>query len=252
MLTVFTTPKPFAGLTAVHERNAIGSWLTLGANVIVLEGGESIKGTHTWNIRHADVRCNQNGLPYVDAMYNEAQRLAGGDLLVHANADVVFLPDLLDAVERAGLSFTEFLMCGQRWDVDLDEALDFEGDWQQAVLETVADTGELHSPSGKDWFAFKRPLRLDIPPLLIGRAGWDNWILDTAVRVGIPVIDATPCVTCVHPRHDYWHLPGGLREAHIDGPEATYNKELANVPTNKGRISEATWVMTPDELKKKT
>jgi len=248
MLTVFTTPKPFTGVTAIHQHNAIGSWLALGAEVILFKSDELFNGAyHEW-----DIRCNENGLPFVDAMYSRAQQLAPTDILVHANADVVFVSDILDVVERADLALSEFLMCGQRWDVDLDEPLDFEGDWEETVLRATVDTGELHSVSGKDWFAFKRPLRLEIPPLLIGRAGWDNWLLDTAVKVGIPVIDATPVVNTIHPRHDYSHLPGGVQEAHINGAEAMYNKTLANVPTNKGRISEATWVMTPDELKKRT
>lgn len=250
MLTIFTTPKPFVGLTDIHQRNAIGSWRALGAKVILFEGDESI--AQELGVYHVTgIRCNENGLPYVDAMYEEAQRLAQTSVVVHANADVVFLLDLLDAVERADLALSEFLMCGQRWDVKLDEPLDFEGDWMDRVREAVKG-GELHSMSGKDWFAFRQPLRLRFPPLLIGRAGWDNWLLDTAVRAGMPVIDATQVVTVVHPCHDYSHLPGGLREAHIDGPEAMYNKRLANVPTDKGRISEATWVMMTDELKRKT
>jgi len=250
MLTIFTTPKPFIGVTDVHQRNAIGSWRALGTEVIVFEGDEAI--AHELGAQYVTgIRCNENGLPYVDAMYTEAQRLAQTDVIVHANADVIFLPDLLSVVERASLAMSEFLMCGQRWDVNLDTPLDFDSDWQTQVRSAMRSS-ELHSVSGKDWFAFARPLRLEIPPLLIGRAGWDNWLLDTAVKVGIPVIDATQVVTCVHPRHDYSHLAGGLQEAHIDGVEATYNKELANVPTNKGRISEATWVMTQDELKKKT
>ena len=250
MLTIFTTPKPFIGVTDVHQRNAIGSWRALGAEIIVFEGDKAI--AHELGARYVTgIRCNESGLPYVDAMYTEAQRLVQMDVIVHANADVIFLPDLLSAVERASLAMSEFLMCGQRWDVDLNEPLDFDSDWQAQVHSAMRGS-ELHSVSGKDWFAFARPLRLAIPPLLIGRAGWDNWLLDTAVKVGIPVIDATQMVTCVHPRHDYDHLPGGLQEAHIDGAEAMYNKGLANVPTNKGRISEATWIMTADELKKKT
>ena len=250
MLTIFTTAKPFTGLADVHQRNAIGSWKAIGAEVILFEGSKAI--AHELEARYVTgIRCNESGLPFVDAMYEEAQRLAQMDVIVHANADVIFLPDLLSAVECISLAMSEFLMCGQRWDVALNELLDFDNDWQTQVRGAIC-SGELHSPSGKDWFAFKRPLRLAIPPLLIGRAGWDNWLLDTAVKVGIPVIDATQVVTCVHPRHDYGHLPGGLQEAHIDGTEAMYNKKLANVPTNKGRISEATWVMTTDELKKKT
>jgi hypothetical protein len=249
-ITIFTTPKPFVGLADIHQRNAIGSWMELGADVIVFTAGQG-DISYELGIRYiADIR-NRNGLPYVNAMYERAQELARNDVLIHANADVIFLPDLLDAVERASLALSEFLMCGQRWDVELNEPLDFKGDWRATVKEIIKG-GELHSVSGKDWFAFARPLRLKIPDLLIGRAGWDNWVLDTAIKVGIPVIDATTCVTCVHPRHDYGHLPGGIREAHIDGAEAMHNKKLANVPTNKGRISEATWMMTLDELKKKT
>jgi hypothetical protein len=188
-------------------------------------------------------------VPYVNSLFAEAEKRAQTRVIAYVNADTILLSNLLPAVERADIAFTEFLMCGQRWDVHLNKLMAFNHPLSSEFLYTlIHQEGELHSPSGKDWFAWKPPLRLDIPDLVIGRAGWDNWILDRCGKVGIPVINATSVVTAIHPYHDYSHLAGGLCEAHIDGPQAVRNKELANVPTNKGRISEAQWIMTQNEI----
>ena len=38
MLTIFSTPKPFAGQIEMIQRNAIESWKRLDANVEIVEG----------------------------------------------------------------------------------------------------------------------------------------------------------------------------------------------------------------------
>jgi hypothetical protein len=134
------------------------------------------------------------------------------------------------------------LIVGQRWDVELDHPLDFDDPaWEDKLRNYVQGRGELHSVSGKDWMAWRRPLGLDIPPFVVGRPCWDNKVVDMALKAGVPVVDATRCVTAVHPEHSY---PDGW----LYDEASEHNRALCDVPANEGRISEATWVMLNDEI----
>ncbi len=242
MLTIFTTPKPFAGITAVHQGNAIGSWLQMpGGEVMVMGSDGDIKfelGALEIGASYClDIESHDSSLPYINALFGAAERLAKCDLLVYANADLILLPDILDAMKRASERFPRFLLVGQRWDVSLDDPLEFTGLWQRKLYNRITSGGVLHSVSGKDWFGWARPLGLEIPPFVVGRPGWDNKVLDMALQEGIPVIDATQCVTAIHPNHGY-------PDNWLYDEASEYNRALCDVPTNRGRISEATWKMT--------
>jgi hypothetical protein len=242
MLTIFSTPKPFEGLADVHQRNAVGSWTRLGAEVLLLHADRDAA-------RELGARCvpeveGLDGLPYVRELFGLAESLALHDLLVYANADVILLPGLLSAVERAAECFERFLMVGRRWDIELTERLEFGPGWEAELRERVQKCGRLHSESGKDWFAFRHPLGLEFPLFVVGRVTWDNWLLDAALGDGVPVVDATTCVTAVHQEHGYpdgW-LWDGLAE---------HNRALCRVPPNRGRISEADWEMTQKEIRRR-
>ena len=100
-------------------------------------------------------------------------------------------------------------MVGQRWDLAVDDALEYGPGWEEALLHRLATDGRLHPPGGSDYFVFPAAC-LRKPPLAIGRAGWDNWMIYHARRQRWPVVDATAAVTVIHQNHDYQHLPGGL------------------------------------------
>lgn len=46
-----------------------------------------------------------------------------------------------------------------------------------------------------------------MPPLAIGRPGWDNYALWLARSRGAALVDASAVVKAVHQNHDYSHLP---------------------------------------------
>lgn len=249
LASAITTAKPFAGQTAIHQSNAIRSWMGFTDQVFVFCGEQHDFFLDPLGVGYVEDVAHDSGLPFVNSMFSKAELVCyESNLIVWANADLILLPNIAEALERADLAFTEFLMCGQRWDIDLDYGIDFAGDWPAWLRGEVEHRGVLHSVSGKDWFAWKPPLRLRLPNLLVGRAGWDNFLLDSCIKAHIPVIDATEVVMAVHPNHDYDHLVGGLVEAHIEGPQVTRNLALANVPTDRGRISEATYKMTQGGL----
>ena len=64
-----------------------------------------------------------------------------------------------------------------------------------------------------------------IPAFLVGRAGYDNWLVWRGRQRGI-VVDTTAVVVAIHQTHGYQHVEGGKDTAYY-GPEAEHNIELA-------------------------
>ncbi|RMF41553.1 MAG: hypothetical protein D6755_12485 [Anaerolineae bacterium] len=118
-----------------------------------------------------------------------------------------------------------FLLVGQRWDLDVTEALDFSPGWETRLRARVQAEGRLHPPAGSDYFIFPRAAFTEMPDFAIGRAGWDNWMIYRARTLGWPVVDGTPSILAVHQNHDYSHLPGG--KPHYDLEESRLNTRLA-------------------------
>ncbi len=247
VLTIFAIPKPFTGEFAHIQRNAIHSWTRLGPLVeIILFGNET--GTAEiaaeFGLQHvATVARNDSGTPLVSDLFDKARRLATHNLLCYVNADIVFTGDLLPAVREVARQKEWFLMAGQRWDLDIKQAAPLLPGWQARWIKRAHTEGRLHPITGLDYFVFPRDLAGDLPPLAIGRAGWDNWFLYHARKRGAALVDATACVTAIHQNHGYSHHPDG-KPGVYQGPEAQRNFELAGGQPHCFTLRDATHVLT--------
>jgi hypothetical protein len=208
MLTIFTIQKPFRGQIAIIQRNAIQSWLRLRPVCEVILFGDD-EGTAEvaaeFGIRNIpDVERNEYGTPLLNSLFEVAQRTASHDLRVYVNADIILMSDFITAIQRMPKHF--FLMVGHRWDLDINEALDYNrADWETHLRARLTDAGKLHGYGGIDYFVFRRGFWGDIPPFSIGRTAGDNWLIYRSRSLGAIVIDATETVTAVHQNHDYAH-----------------------------------------------
>ncbi len=228
MLTLFTTPKPF---TDPHidtiQRNALRSWLKLpGVEVLVVgeEDGLAEAAAELGVPCLPQVARNRRGTPLVSSIFDLARQNSESPLLCYVNADILLLPDLVEAARRVREQAEAFLLIGRRWDLDVREPLDFDTGWDERLRQRALSQGRLHPPAGSDYFVFPRELFQDIPPFAIGRAGWDNWMIYHARKQGWAVVDGTPDVMIVHQDHDYAHLGGA---PHYDHEESHTNIELA-------------------------
>jgi hypothetical protein len=235
MITIFTAPKSF---TDPHidtiQRNAILSWLHLGEEVNVLlvgdEPGMAAVAAEYGVPQLADVRRNQAGTPLVSSIFDLARRASPADLLAYINADVMLLPDFVESVCQVAEQVSEFLLIGQRWDLDVRRVLEFSNGWDQRLLADAQNRGALHLPAGSDYFAFPRALFGEMPDFAVGRAGWDNWMIYHARQQGYAVVDGTPSIIAIHQDHDYSHLPDG--KTHYELPESRQNEALAGGAAN--------------------
>ena len=244
MITIFAIPKPFDGHVGMIQRNALESWARLDDVEVLLLGDDDgvAEAAHEIGARHVrEVEKSAHGTPLVSSAFQLARNTARHDVLAYANADIILFPDVVDAVRA--IHFRQFLLVGQRLNADLRAPIAFDDPmWQQKLRETVAGA-ELANESWIDYFVLPRDSSLidDLPPFAVGRPMWDNWLIREARLRRVPLIDGTSCITAVHQRHDYTHVPGGTGR-HWEGPEAAANTDLFGSGTIFG-IRDATHVL---------
>ena len=231
MLTIFTVPKPFRGRVGDIQRNAIESWLALRPDVqVVLVGDEEgvEQSARAAGVEHVGgLTRNTRGTPRLDSAFERAATVAQWPLWCYVNADIVLLDDFLPAIERTKTAFDDFLLIGECRDLNVAAEMRLENPAVRSQLRELAlHHGRLRGYAALDSFVFRQGLFDPVPPFLIGRACFDNWLVWRARELGRPVVDATRSVVAVHQSHDYSHVRGGLIEAY-GGPEARYNESLA-------------------------
>lgn len=249
MLTIFSIPKPFKNHLNIIQKNAIRSWAQLKpkCEIILMGDEEGIAETaKELNVRHnPHIEKNEFGTPLLSSAFGAAQVSTENDLLLYANADVIFFQDLIDAVQK--IENPLFLMSGRRHDLELKEEIDFkDSDWCMKLRRQMAERGVLHGPSGMDYFIFPRHA-VTMPAFAVGRPGWDSWFIYHMRSRKIPVIDATAIITAIHQNHDYSHSRfGGLHR--VGGPEQRRNMRIAGGTKNVMSLRDADWTLQKDGL----
>jgi hypothetical protein len=254
MLTFFTTAKPFCGRSGIIQRNALKSWTLLRPGVEVILFGDEEGAARTaeeLGLRHEPcVERNEFGTKRLDAMFRRALAIARHPLLCYINCDILLLPDFCAAVHRVRAEHSQFLMVGRRWDVEMREPLNFEStDWEARLRSRVLREGKQRTPEWIDYFVFPRGLyETKLPPFVVGRVFWDNWLVWKALDAKHPVIDASAAVLAVHQNHDYGYHPQG-KSGVFHGVEAGRNYELAGGWKHLRTIADATELLRRDGLK---
>ena len=211
-MTIFTAPKPFTNPHInVIQRNALASWTRLADVEVILIGDEKgiPEAAREFGVKNIlQVGRDEKGIPLVNAVMEIGHTHSASPVLCYANADMILMSDLVEAARRVSAQVKDFLLVGQRWNLDLPEPFDFNGDWESRLRREVERRGEFYSPWGIDYFIFPRHLYTEVPNFTIGRPAWDNWMVFHACRSFGMAIDASRDVVVVHQNHDYSHLPG--------------------------------------------
>lgn len=253
LLTLFTAPKPFRDPHIdMIQRNTLRNWQALGEDVEVVVIGDEpgiADVCREYGIRHLpNVVTNEKGTPLIGSIFDRGRSVNESPYLAYANGDILFLPDLIQSVRRLAQAERPFLAVGQRFDLDVTQPLDFDGDWADDLRQRVMDQGKLHGQTGSDYFIYPRDCFKSIPDFAVGRAGWDNWMLYRARWMNWALVDATPSVTVVHQNHDYSHLPGGLK--HFFQPETDENVKLAGGRRAIFKLTDARYTLDTDGLRR--
>ena len=253
LITIFTAPKPFSyPHISLIQRNAILSWQNLGDEVnVVLIGDEPglAEFAHETGIEHLpDVVRNPLGTPLVSSIFSMARQFSSSPLMAYINADILLTPKFVSSASQVYCNLKQFLIVGQRYDLDLQQPLEFSTGWDSRLLTDVQTRGRLHPPAGSDYFIFPRTCFTDLPNFAIGRAGWDNWMIYHARYQQMPVVDASTSIPAIHQDHDYSHLPNG--EPHYRLPESSENLRLAGGRRTVFTLMDADFYLADDQLRR--
>jgi hypothetical protein len=251
MLTIFTTPKPFKGHISIIQKNAITSWTRLKprCEVILIGDDEGVGETASEiGVQHISrVEKSEFETPLLSSVFDSAAKAAKNDILVYVNSDIILLNDFVCAVKRAHTR-RPFLMTGRRWDLNVDEPLDFSGkDWDYKLRTRAKKEGKLRHVEYTDYFAALRNFWFGMPPFIVGRPAWDNFMIFRARKRHYSVIDATYATTVIHQNHDYHHVPKA-RGKSWEGPEGDHNRRLAGKREHLFTLLDATHIMGQNRI----
>lgn len=248
---IFAIPKSFKNPhTALIQKNAFNSWKQLTDEIYILgdvagakEQAEKVGASFI-----PKVATNQWETPLLDSAFNLVREKSQSDLLVFVNSDIVFLKDFKRAISF--LPADEFLVAGQRWDLDVNYLINFKDRrWEEKFQDAIQKNGLRHQPAGSDYFIFRPNSFTNLPPFAVGRITWDNWMIYEARRRQIPVIDASLLVTAIHQNHDYSHYRGPGRNV-WSGPEAQHHLNIIGSKARIFDITDNTWSLTTQGLKR--
>jgi hypothetical protein len=229
VITLFSIPKPFEGEIGTIQLNALRSWVALDDTQVILLGDEAgiAEAAANCGAEHiAAIQTSEAGTPFLDDALSRVQEVAQHPLRCFVNGDILLLDDFLPAVQRVNAAEEAFLMVGSTLDLPIQVPLDLGAAAVRAqIRERALSDGTSRGPTALDYFVFTAGLFDPVPPFVVGRSRFDNWLVWRA-RQRATVVDATAAVVAVHQRHDYRHVSGGLQEAHF-GAEAERNLELA-------------------------
>lgn len=235
---LFAIPRAFAGIHAIRQTNAARSWSRLRPSPQITMFGQDVGDTALvygyWGL----VGRNQEGTPLIgEAFLSMENWPLAKDILCYVNSDIILMQDFVETLEIVAERFDQFLMVGQRWDIEINVPINFDGMWESSLLVDLESRGKLHQPGGSDYFAFSRGLFTEFPPFAVGRVRWDNWVISNMVTHGIPVVDVSLVTTVVHQDVRAVHQAATEEERrYVD----LYDRTKGRVA---GNITDSTWIL---------
>jgi len=227
-LTLFTTCKPFTGLAAVHQKNALRSWAALGIDVVVFGNEAGVADiTREIGATHIPVVArNEEGLPLIGDIFGKVTELSSKPFLGYLNSDILLHPVFLEAFEAFSNWVTpasQALLTARRYNIPLNDEIEFTKLNYETRLDALRRTsGSWDHPYAIDMFVYSRDLYTHFPAFSVGRPQWDNWMLHEALDKGAQIIDASQACALFHPIHGY----GGKWTEVTFGATAKSNRTL--------------------------
>ncbi len=246
MLTIGALPKPCIGHIGMIQSNAVERWRRLpGSPRIVLFGnaeGVAALAQSCGALHEPEVALNAQGTPLLPSVFARLRAHAGQGLCCYANCDILLLGDWMQAVEQVQRQAASFLAVGECWNLDVAESMTWQSHSDDALRAQVRERGVRRGKSAIDYFCFTPDLYEHCPPLALGRAYMDNWLLWQARRQGAVVADLSLATCVAHQNHGYDHVAGGYHATRF-GMEARQNLRAAGGVRHLHTLHDCTHVL---------
>jgi len=253
MLSILTSCKSFTGPAGPLQCRAIYNWRALHPNIEIIlygktDGVDAV--IREFDVRYIpDIGATAKGIPYFNAIAEHATTHALYDTQLYVNADILLPRKLLDLIPTAW-QFPRFLLCGQRIDLVQELPATFSPiGWETRVPYLVrSGQAKIHGTMGSDYFLFPRGMWQYLPPLIIGRGGYDNALIAFCLRQHIPLLDASWVLPVLHQFHDYSHVAGGQKSSY-HGKEARQNLRLHGICHSCPTLTDADRIICGNTLR---
>ena len=230
LITLFTTfadhMHSSSEKISVHN-NTIINWSKLKPYVNMLLLANDTQSLHNakafgWDV--VPLADEDKRPPVLKDMFLTAMKLFDTPWYGFVNADILFTGGLLDtvlAITQVRNTSDRILLTGRRTNVEQISRLN-ASDYLNLTLSAKM-YGSLYREDAEDFFIATKsfPWR-EILPLVIGRPGYDNWLVREArCALKTEVVDVTNTVLAVHQTT----VAGGNNEGHM-APLSNYNVDL--------------------------
>jgi hypothetical protein len=242
MISIFTNPRPFYKEFDRIQRNAILSWLELkNVKIFVFddEDGTSKEICEQYKIEHVgQIKKNKNGTPLVGDCLETIKNKSDNSVIAHVSTDIILTKDFVDTIQKVDKLFLNknYYMIGQR--INISNKLNFsKHPINNLNFDKLKESGHLHPPTATDYLIFSKFFKINMPPFVIGRPGWDSWLIAYCKKNNIPIIDSTHSITALHQNHSY-----PSKKLNYFKEECDYNFNLAGGDGNLMNIREADYI----------
>ena len=210
LLTMFTTFRYSSAKRYIYE-NTIRNWHMLSPDVIPILFTDVNTSDQTsiahyaaqqgWRVFPVP-KTSPKGIPVLRHMYLEAQKKFNTTFYCYTNSDILFDRNLTNTIRFLKMSargghIDKLLVVGRRWNWHLEKNASLT---ELAAVGNYVKNSTMFSANAQDYFLTARngyPWAT-IPDFVVGRVGYDNWLVATALAKGIPVVDVTETVTALH------------------------------------------------------
>jgi hypothetical protein len=188
------------------ERNAIESWLQLAGDcdIIVFSDQENLSYTSPRIRVSATFRKDDSGLPYLNELFERASIMSTNNLMCYCNSDIILCKPIVAKLLLIKKIKSPFLAVSQRIDLNVPFAVDFTDPTELERLAGLSKAeGLVHPPYGSDLFVFPRGqyTTSTMPDLVVGRPGWDNWMIYDARKRFNKLINLQAEREVIHQNH---------------------------------------------------
>ena len=209
ILTLFTTFDYNKVKFSINNKT-LHNWKSLpNVNVIVFTNSVHVKYYSElagWQV--LPVTDEVDGIPILPGMFLEAKKKFSTKYYAFANGDLLFTDSLINTLRTISCSYDVtspkgLLIVGRRTNVPA-QVISNENAVNWSSLQHIsANYGELFQTDAEDYFISDVHYPWDkFLPVIVGRRGYDNWVVAYSRNSNLSVIDASESVTCLH---QTWH-----------------------------------------------
>ena len=203
---------------------------------------------HVWSKMHGvefrvlvATKKNEHGVPLLGHMYKTMMRACpSAKTYTYVNGDIIGTSDFVRTIE-AVMHVGEFLMVGRRTNVKWEKV--YRTKDAGFSFDDHFANGLLFATNAQDYFTVTKHA-IDwnsIPPFVIGRAAYDNWLVDHIYHnPSVVLIDATKTVRMVHQTDEEGPTAHGGRMVKSKA-DRQYNRILGKGQWDHGHTTHAPW-----------